>query len=174
LDSTLKFTPNSDQYKFFTSKLESIKGQWPIIVYFHHAANSFSRHGSDSKVQKVLVPLFEKYGVTLVVNGHDHGYQRFEPIHGVQYIVTGGVGAPLYGISPKAPLVFNKEIYNYVLFEVGDKYIRGTMKSSGGVVEDQFEILAPGVSAAETTPTKTPPSKKDLSGKSKKVHDDLQ
>ena len=35
-------------------------------------------------------PLFERYGVQLVVSGHDHDYQRSVPINGVVYLVTGG------------------------------------------------------------------------------------
>jgi len=45
------------------------------------------------------VPLFERYGVKLVLNGHDHNYQRFAPRHGVRYIVHGGGGQHLYPVE---------------------------------------------------------------------------
>lgn len=35
-------------------------------------------------------PLFETYGVQLVLAGHDHDYQRSEQIKGVTYVVSGG------------------------------------------------------------------------------------
>jgi hypothetical protein len=35
------------------------------------------------------VPLFERYGVQVVFSGHEHDYQRTDPINGVIYLVTG-------------------------------------------------------------------------------------
>jgi hypothetical protein len=40
-------------------------------------------------VRRAFVPLFERYGVQLVVSGHDHDYQRSKSINGVTYVVTG-------------------------------------------------------------------------------------
>jgi hypothetical protein len=40
------------------------------------------------------VPLLERYGVRLVLSGHDHNYQRFAR-NGVTYVVHGG-GAGVY------------------------------------------------------------------------------
>jgi len=48
-------------------------------------------------VREALTPLFERYGVDIVFNGHHHNYQR-SLVHGVTYIVTGGGGAPIYRI----------------------------------------------------------------------------
>ncbi len=39
-----------------------------------------------------LVPLFEEHNVDLVLNGHEHSYERTKEINGVTYIVTGGGG----------------------------------------------------------------------------------
>jgi hypothetical protein len=40
-----------------------------------------------------LAPLFERHGVNLVLQGHEHGYERSQAIDGVTYVVTGGGGA---------------------------------------------------------------------------------
>jgi hypothetical protein len=42
------------------------------------------------------LPLLADGGVDLVLNGHDHTYERFGPIGGTAFVVTGGGGAPLY------------------------------------------------------------------------------
>jgi hypothetical protein len=44
------------------------------------------------------VPLFERYGVDLVLAGHDHNYQRFAPRNGVTYVVHGGGRQELYAL----------------------------------------------------------------------------
>ena len=39
------------------------------------------------------MPLFERYGVQIVFPGHEHEYQRTDPVNGVTYIVTAvGLG----------------------------------------------------------------------------------
>ena len=62
---------------------------WTIVV-MHKPAYSAGFHGSDEHIQERWVPLFEQYDVPLVLAGHDHDYQRSDPIQGVTYIVTGG------------------------------------------------------------------------------------
>jgi 3',5'-cyclic AMP phosphodiesterase CpdA len=54
-------------------------------VVFHQPAWSCSRHDSSR--------------VALVLNGHDHNYQRFVSGGGVTYVVTGGGGRELYPLD---------------------------------------------------------------------------
>ena len=55
----------------------------------HHPPYSAVYQGSNEDARRVFVPLFERYGVQLVLSGHDHDYQRSEVINGVTYVVTG-------------------------------------------------------------------------------------
>ena len=45
--------------------------------------------GSHEELRDTFVPLFERYGVQVVFSGHEHDYERSNPINGVIYIVTG-------------------------------------------------------------------------------------
>jgi Calcineurin-like phosphoesterase len=69
------------------------------IVVFHHPAWTCGEYRSNAAIVEKWVPLFEQYGVQLVLNGHDHNYQRFGPRGGVTYIVRGGGGSHLYPIE---------------------------------------------------------------------------
>lgn len=62
---------------------------WTVVA-MHKPAYSAGYHGSDESIQEAWVPLFEQYDVPLVLAGHDHDYQRSEPINGVTYVVSGG------------------------------------------------------------------------------------
>jgi len=62
------------------------------VVVFHQPAWSCSNHDSTREVVRVWVPVFERHRVALVLNGHDHNYQRFVSDQGVSYVVTGGGG----------------------------------------------------------------------------------
>jgi hypothetical protein len=66
------------------------------VVSFHHPAYTCGGYLSNPDVVARWVPLFERYGVQLVLSGHDHNYQRFAPRHGVTYVVHGGGGQELY------------------------------------------------------------------------------
>lgn len=69
------------------------------IVVFHHPAYTCGGHLGSEAVQRAWVPLFERYGVRLVLSGHDHNYQRFKR-RGVTYVVHGGGGARFYELRP--------------------------------------------------------------------------
>ena len=84
MDSNLPYTIDSPQYSFVkrdlisTSQNPNIK--W-IIVYFHHPMyTSPSKHPSDILLREIYHPLFDKYGVNLVFQGHNHNYQRSYPL----------------------------------------------------------------------------------------------
>jgi 3',5'-cyclic AMP phosphodiesterase CpdA len=67
------------------------------IVALHHPPYTCGGHLGSRTVQRAWVPLFERYGVRLVLSGHDHNYQRFKR-RGVTYVVHGGGGAGLYAL----------------------------------------------------------------------------
>ncbi len=77
----------------------------PVVVAMHHppfAASIMNVTTEINTLQDEFVPLFEKYGVKLVLNGHTHMYERsFKD--GVHYVIAGPAGGaramPL-GINP--------------------------------------------------------------------------
>ena len=99
LDTESDLSTKSDQYHWLEQQLKDARSENKFVIpFFHEAIFSVgSRHGSNRKLQLVLHPLFRKYGVKLVFQGHDHLYYRTTR-DGIVYVVTGGGGAPLYGI----------------------------------------------------------------------------
>jgi len=68
-------------------------GDWKIC-YFHHPLYSSARfHGPDIDLRKVLEPLFVKYGVDVVLSGHEHVYERIRPQQGIYYFIEGASGS---------------------------------------------------------------------------------
>jgi len=69
-----------------------------IIVQMHQCACSSSAtgNGSDLGIRQQWLPLFDRYQVDLVLNGHDHDYERSFPVRGADAdagheAVTGAV-----------------------------------------------------------------------------------
>ena len=62
-----------------------------IVVGFHHCAYCTNAvHASDGGVRARWEPLFDRHRVDLVVNGHNHCYERSHPIR---------AGAPVHEVS---------------------------------------------------------------------------
>lgn len=82
---------------------EAGNGDWKIC-YFHHPLYSSARfHGPDRDLRRVLEPLFVKYGVDVVLSGHDHVYERIHPQQGIFYFIEGASGSLRAGdLSPSA------------------------------------------------------------------------
>ncbi len=87
----------------------------PFVVVVHHRGlYSTSSHAGDSdlaQARSVLAPVYRRFGVDLVITGHDHEYERTVPIRpgddpaglpvadpeGTTYVICAGAGAPPYG-----------------------------------------------------------------------------
>ncbi|MBI2170327.1 MAG: fibronectin type III domain-containing protein [Actinobacteria bacterium] len=75
-----------------------------IVVGFHHCAYcSNSVHGSDGGVRDAWEALFDQHQVDLVINGHNHSYERTHPLKagehdpaGTVYVTAGGGGQAPY------------------------------------------------------------------------------
>ncbi len=91
------------------------------IVFFHHPPYTLGKHADDpicAEVMRRLAPRLERAGVQLVLNGHDHNYQRFDPIRGTVYCVTGGGGGGLYPVTPHPRHAASAELYHFVRVDV--------------------------------------------------------
>jgi hypothetical protein len=91
-----------------------------IVAFFHHCAFSTAHnHASDGGVRAAVDPLFTKYEVDLAVQGHNHLFERTDPIRhgrrtraapdgatvnpaqdGVTYVCVGSGGRPRYPFRP--------------------------------------------------------------------------
>jgi 3',5'-cyclic AMP phosphodiesterase CpdA len=91
LDSTQ--VEEQAQRAWLQQTLAGSTSTWKVVA-LHHPPFSAGMHGSDHAAQQAFSPLFEQYGVQLVLSGHDHDYQRNHPIRGVTYMVSGGGAKP--------------------------------------------------------------------------------
>ena len=90
-----------------------------IVVFFHHCAYcTCTSHASEGGVRQYWTSLFDQYSVDLVINGHNHIYERTDPIkagvptttapigatiqpatQGTTYVTCGGAGKSLYAFG---------------------------------------------------------------------------
>jgi calcineurin-like phosphoesterase family protein len=94
--------PDDDQAAWLADRLAEPGPPFRVVV-FHQPAWSCSVHGSTDEIDELWVPVLEDHRVALVLNGHDHNYQRFVSDAGVTYVVTGGGGKGLYRVDADCP-----------------------------------------------------------------------
>jgi hypothetical protein len=108
IDSNSLMEPGHEQYEWVREQLRSPRNRFTLAA-FHHAPLTSGPHGRRledgtyrewplDQIHRFLMPLFEMYGVDLVLNGHDHLYERSQ-VKGIYYVITGGGGAPLYTVN---------------------------------------------------------------------------
>jgi hypothetical protein len=103
LDSNISMAVGSAQYNFVQNDLAT-NGALCELAYWHHPIASSGEHGNDARARPIFA-LFDAQGGDLVLNGHDHNYERFTKINslgqvsasGVRQIVVGTGGTSLRG-----------------------------------------------------------------------------
>lgn len=123
------------------------------VAYFHHPLWSSGRgyRGHSRHLRrKRFVPLLERGGVDLVLNGHMQNYERSKPLRsgrrsrrGTVYIVSGGGGASLNGFVTKRRPKWSARrgiFYHRLRIRVEDREFRGKAIDSGGNTRDRFRI----------------------------------
>ena len=88
---------DDDMFDWLRHDLSQTAQPWKIVSC-HHPPYNTGDHGSDKRVRAKLIPIFEEFGIDLVLSGHQHNYQRSKPLRGGQ-VTTLEQGGIVYIIS---------------------------------------------------------------------------
>lgn len=126
------------QLKWLEEELISSGSDWKICFFHHPPYSSGKQHGSNEGLQKVLEPLFVKYGVTVAFTGHEHFYERIKPQKGVYYFISGA-GGKLRPGNVRATKLTEKSYdqdLNFMLVEVtGDELHFQVISRTGKTID---------------------------------------
>lgn len=109
-----------EQLKWLISILETNTKPW-LIVTHHHPVYSTGRDRDNKELREILTPIYEKYGVDLVLQGHDHYYGRTGKV--VQNkTVNNNAPGPIYTVSVSGPKMYehNKTFSHLMRKELGE------------------------------------------------------
>lgn len=121
------------------------RATWRIVM-FHHPPFAGGPNQDDPlslDARERIVPILARQGVQLVLNGHEHNYQRSRLIDGVTYLTSGGGGAAIYDPLPRAEALVQAARHHFVELEISDVAIRGRSIAIDGALLDSFAIDAP-------------------------------
>ncbi len=117
----------------------------PTIVVFHVPAHSCGVYGPNASILDRWVPVFERHGVDLVLNGHEHDYERFR-VGLINYVVTGGGGQgirPIPGCREGTPaaVVVNDTDHHFVLLQIRRGVVQVSAIAADGEVMDEVLVF---------------------------------
>ena len=110
LNSEIDVTEESEQVQWLLEDLAANPRQC-VLAYWHEPRWSSGRaHGSSRSMQTLWRTMYEA-GAELVLNGHEHSYERFAPMNargepdpqGLREIVVGTGGRSTYNFDPPLP-----------------------------------------------------------------------
>jgi acid phosphatase type 7 len=118
-------TPRSEQVRWLRADLEAHPAKCTLAVWHDPVFSSGLNAGSFS--YKPLWDVLHEHGADLILNGHDHDYERFapqdpggryDPRRGIRQIVVGTGGASHYAFSEGTGILPNSEARNDKTFGV--------------------------------------------------------
>lgn len=128
------------QEQWLTEVLASSKAKWNIVV-MHHPVYSTAKNRDNTILRERFRPIFEKYGVDLVLQGHDHTYARG----------TAGKVRPVYLLSVAGPKMYSSDSERwmevsgaqtqlYQVIRVTDSKLIFSSYKLNGQLFDSFEL----------------------------------
>ncbi len=108
LDSNLSGAALDEQQSWLEAQLRSIEGDGRcVLAMWHHPVFSTGLHRKDGAHMRPAWAALERAGADLVLNGHEHFYESFEPRDalghkdpsGMREIIAGTGGARLIDLS---------------------------------------------------------------------------
>ena len=167
LDSELAFLDlarRQEQLNWLAADLSATTQPWRV-AFFHKPLYSSGFHGSDVALQQAFGPIFEQHRVQLVINGHEHDYERLVPWRqtgpqAVTYVITGGGGAELRAVGQSQWTALSKSINHYVRCSISGCELTLQAVGINGVVFDSYVLnrCVQANDAAPPTVTITQPS----------------
>jgi hypothetical protein len=129
-----------DQTEWIDDALASSTNQWKIVA-LHHPPYSSGDHGSTPGYGTLLKPVLDRHHVDLVLAGHDHHYERTQPIDGTTYVVSGG-GCKTTGVRRSDFTAVAESTLQFLHVDIDDDLLSAKSVRPDGSLVDRFHLRA--------------------------------
>lgn len=92
------------QAQWLTTVLKDNPNRWTVVA-IHQPIYSSGKGRDNFHLQKLLLPIFDQYGVDLVLQGHDHCYSRSFKLRGNKVVADDSSGT-VYIVSVSGPKIY--------------------------------------------------------------------
>ena len=127
------------QVQWLQDELAKDTSEWKVAFMHHPPYSSGGKHGSDNQLREIVEPIFVKYGVNVVLTGHDHFYERVKPQKGIYYFVSGAGGKLRSGdLKDNSTLTekgFDRDLSFMMMEVIGKQMYFQTISRTGETVD---------------------------------------
>lgn len=141
---------DDDQGDWLEQDLASHDRPWTIAMWHKPAYSGHPTRGPDPWALLQFVPKLEAAGTQLVLQGHDHFYERYNPIRGneastttdggITYFVTAGGGQGMYEIGPATHQARIEDKHHFLWGEVAGCTMHIQAIDKTGAVFDEVTL----------------------------------
>lgn len=118
------------------------------IVFGHHPLHVTTAQPAKvaeaGRMRAILEETLRRHGVSLYLSGHEHHYERSEPVGGVVHVISGAGGKrswwPLFFSSGVSKQVVRRR--HFLVLELSAESVRARAVDAEGAVIDEF-VLRP-------------------------------
>ena len=141
------------QLQWLEKELAASGSDWKIMYFHHPIYSSGGRHGSDTALRDQLEPLFLKYGVDVVLAGHEHFYERLKPQKGHSLLHLGRRGEAARGdVGGQYTEKAFDQGFHFMIFEIDGDQMHFQM------ISDQQKTVDSGIITRRQVDNKAAPS----------------
>jgi hypothetical protein len=111
---------------------------WKICFFHHPLYSAGKKHGPSEELRSVLEPLFVKHGVDVVLQGHEHFYERTKPQKDILYFISGAAGQLRRSNIGKSDITargFDQDLHFMLVEIAGDELYFQTVSRAGKTVD---------------------------------------
>jgi 3',5'-cyclic AMP phosphodiesterase CpdA len=151
---------DKSQLDWLAKELAASGSEWKICFFHHPLYSSGKTHGSALETRAVLEPMFVKDGVSVVLTGHDHIYERIKLQKGIQHFVVGSGGSLRRGDLSQTDMTakgFDQD-YVFMIAEIDGDEMHYQAISRKGTTIDSGVFKRVGATATASAASPAPPA----------------
>ncbi len=129
---------DAKQREWLEKQLDASGEDWKICFFHHPLYSSGRKHGPAEELREVLEPVLLKHGVDVVLQGHEHFYERTHPQRGIHYFISGAAGQLRRSNIGKSEITargFDQDLHFMLVEIAGDQLHFQTISRAGATVD---------------------------------------
>lgn len=100
------------QARWLEGQLRRTQATWKFVA-FHHPLYSSAPRRDNARLRRFWAPIFDRYHVDLVLQGHDHAYLRTVPLRAGRHVASAAEGTT-YVVSTSGSKMYAQARSDYV------------------------------------------------------------
>jgi hypothetical protein len=154
MDSNYDLIDPQTQTEWLDRVLGESDARWKTVIY-HHPLYASHPERDNAPLRDAWLPLFDRHGVDIAFQGHDHAYMRTQPLRGGEPVAEGEHGT-VYLVAVSGTKMYEQSLPDFAAFGTTDTRTfqvidvdpkRGTLRyravTEAGEIIDEFALEKP-------------------------------